>query len=390
MKRCRERRGPAEPRSGHWEGPPAQRARFSRLSHPRGFWGRAWSLVPEYPRERHEAGSVRGEQTAAATENKGCSGDTHPTRKPLPLPPALPSQPSTPYWQQLTREEQGLCPSTAEFRDNGLTTDKVIWSYYFQRVLHGLRINIPFGASCPLSRSLTATVLEWLTVGHWPVCVCGGAPQMTGCTFLGLFSWWKMARDSFTHCRGWKLEKKEWKGTAKWAGILGEGKELKAAGGSGPFAAFEDETRSRVVCFCLPGTSTTPENESSLDFHGAGMGLASMSLGYFRERPLSFKKTKSHILEVPSDSWQQHLHTRPCQPPPITFKASLPMMLRWVSLSTTLWLFWETECMMLNGEKNMQISQWNWKEMLRGKRIFSTWAVENNEDFFMKVTDTKR
>lgn len=78
---------------------------------------------------------------------------------------------------------------------------------------------------------------------------------------------------------------------------------------------------------------------------------------------LSFEKRKSHILEASSDSWQQHLQfmflsaSGPIRPPPcparITFKAALPMRLRCVSLSTVLWLFQETECVMLNGEKNV-------------------------------------
>ena len=81
-----------------------------------------------------------------------------------------------------------------------------------------------------------------------------------------------------------KAREGKMKGAAERARILGEGKELKDAGDSEPSDGFENEKCSRVACFYLPGTSTFPRSDNSLDFHGAGMGLASMLCGYFRER----------------------------------------------------------------------------------------------------------
>lgn len=158
-----------------------------------------------------------------------------------------------------------------------------------------------------------------------------------------------MARDLFSHYRGWKLKKKEKNVIAEWAGIRSKKKEVKATGVPGPLVGFVNKTCGRVVYPCLPGTSTFPRRDNSLDFQGAGMDLANMLPGYFRELSPEIQKKKfTHTWGL---LWQLAAtplvhYVRPCFSP-----CQLPTSLSryncqggWdMPLFSTIWLFQETK-----------------------------------------------
>ena len=103
---------------------------------------------------------------------------------------------------------------------------------------------------------------------------------------------WKMARNAFPCCRGWRLEKDEWKGAAERAEILGEGKELKDTVDSEPSVASENEMYSSVVRYCLPGTSTFPMNGNSLDFQVLAQAQQACSAALSESCVLGFRRRR--------------------------------------------------------------------------------------------------
>ena len=147
----------------------------------------------------------------------------------------------------------------------------------------------------------------------------------------------KMARNAFPHCREWRLEKEEWKGAAERAEILGEGKELKGTVDSEPPDASENEMYSSVVCYCLPGTSTSPMNDTSLDFQVLAQAQQACSLALSESCLLGFKRRRWPVPEASSDGWQpqrQPLLHRSCQSPTTVRRPA-------TAAETGLWLFQE-------------------------------------------------
>ena len=114
----------------------------------------------------------------------------------------------------------------------------------------------------------------------------------------------KMARNAFPHCRGWRLEKEEWKGAAERAEIPGEGKELNGTVDSEPPDASENEMYSSIVCYCLPGTSTSLMNDTSLDFQVLAQAQQACSAALAESCLLGFKRRRWPVPEASSDGWQ--------------------------------------------------------------------------------------
>ena len=140
-------------------------------------------------------------------------------------------------WAPVSQSREGL-----EFRDSSLVTGKVIWSYYFQQVLCGLRTNISLGAGCPLPIILTLTV-HWVVYSGSLTCVEVGGPSDIRMHFswtLLLLKWPEILVPT--------AENKRMKEDSWMSGILGDEKELKASGASGPFLEWNMQ-QSHLLLF---------------------------------------------------------------------------------------------------------------------------------------------